>query len=79
MTVDRPIRACALCDGSGVSKDSAKGPRGGPKDTRYRYHCRDCRRPVPTRWRPRREHSNGDHRSGMAKVLAETDPDEVGP
>jgi transcription initiation factor TFIIIB Brf1 subunit/transcription initiation factor TFIIB len=66
------VMACRQCGSSSVSKDTAHRAAG-------EYYCEDCGDRVHIVWRaPIGPYAHTDSQSGMARVLADMDADEVG-
>lgn len=73
------VMACAQCDSSKVTKDTAKSHAGGPNVDGGEYYCHECGERVAIVWRELiGPCAHTDSQSGMARVLADMDPDEVG-
>jgi hypothetical protein len=72
------VMACENCDGSNVSKDTAKSHAGSPNTDGGEYYCEDCGDRVEIVWRePIGPYAHTDSQSGMARVLADMDPDDL--
>jgi len=72
------VMACAQCDTSKVSKDTAKSHSGSTNVDGPEFYCYECGERVHIVWRePIGPYAHTDSQSGMARVLADMDADEV--
>jgi len=69
------VAVCPACDSSSVVVNSTSG-LSSSKDDLHRYRCPDCNQ-LFDEFDRRRRASHGGPKRGMAKDLAEADPDEV--
>jgi len=72
---DDEVAVCPECDDSGVVMNTTNAHKSHP-ETLDRYRCVDCNATFETFARRARQRDLGPTR-GMAKDLAEADPDEV--
>jgi len=70
------VLACANCDNSRVSKDSAPAYNADQIGENV-YYCRDCGGIVDTVKRPPKDGAHGGSVSGTARELADMTEDEV--